>query len=162
MVLDELSALPRPPRILLFTVRMDEVLLHRLNLGGVAGLMRKSANFDRDLRAALTAIIAGESYFPSEVTEAMRCLRSSPDAFFKILSPIEQHLVSLIGLGCTDGMIARCTGRSVSTIRVHYHNIMAKLQLRDRHELLRWARAKGFANGCYRTCREPGGKVPRS
>jgi len=143
-VLDCLNALPCPPQVLLLTGRMDEALLYRLGSGGVAGLIRKGGDFARHLRPALTAVAAGRSYFPPEVGEAVRRFRRSPDAFFKMLSRWELRLVSLLALGLRDAEIAAETGCCCGTIRNHWHNIAGKLGLGDRHDLKRWADAKGF------------------
>jgi len=162
IVLDKLSALPCPPQILLLTGRMNEALLYRVITGGIAGLIPKNGDFARHLRPALAAAAAGMKYFPPEVREAVSRFRNFPDAFFKILSPIERQLLSQAGSGCSDGQIARCTGRCASTIRVHFHNIMAKLGLKDRHELLRWAQAKGLLTGCDRSRCEARGRLRKS
>lgn len=146
-VLDQLNALPRPPRILLLTVRRDDALLYRLGSGGVAGLVWKQAHFDDHLRPALAAVAAGGCYFPPEVCEAVRRFRCSPDAFFKILSPCELRLVSRLALGLNDDDIAAETGRSCGTIRNHWCNIAGKLGLSGRHELKLWAATKGFGLG---------------
>lgn len=161
-VLMQLNALLRPPLVLLLTGRADEAFLYRLGTGDIAGLVWKRVGFADHLRPALAAVAGGGGYFPPEVREAIRRFRRSPDAFFKILSPSEQHLVSLTDLGCTDAEIARCTGRCPSTVRVHFHNLMVKLQLKDRHELLHWARARGLLTGCNRIRCEAWGKLAKS
>lgn len=160
-VLDELNALPHPPRVLLLTGRMNDALLYRVILGDIAGLIPKSGDFDQHLRPALAVVLAGKKYFPPEVVEAARQLRHSPDAFFKILSPIERQMLCRAGTGCPDGQIARCTGRCASTVRVHIHHIMAKLGLKHRPELQRWALAKGLLTGCDRRSCEAWGKMPK-
>jgi len=143
-VLDCLNALSFPPQVLLLTCRKDQALLYRLGFGGIAGLIWKSPDFARGLRLALVALAAGRSYFPPEVCEAVHQFRSSPDAFFKILSPWELKLVSLLAQGFRDEDIAEKTGRSCSTLRSHWHNIAEKLGFHDRHEIQRWAAARGF------------------
>ncbi len=143
---DHLNALPCPPQILLLTCRTDQALLSRLGSVGVAGLIWKSVDFARYLRPALAAIADGGRYFPPEVTAAIRRFRSAPDAFFKILSPWELKLVSLLAQGFRDSDIADRTRRSRGTIRNHWHNIAGKLGLTDRHEIRRWAEAKGFGS----------------
>jgi DNA-binding NarL/FixJ family response regulator len=144
VLLDRLNALRYPPAVLLFTGRKDEALLHRLGAGGVAGLLWKSPDFALLLRPALTAVASGQVYLPSEVKSAVRRFRAAPDAFFKILSPRELELVSLLARGLKDEDIAEATGRTGGTIRNHWYNIAAKLDLRDRHEIRRWAITKGF------------------
>lgn len=144
-VWDQLSALSRPPKILLLTCRADEALLHRLLIGGIAGLIWKKGDFVEHLRPALAAVAAGGSYFPSEVEEAVRRFRASPDAFHKVLSPWELKLVTMLGLGRKDGDIADEIGCSRGTIRNHWRNIAVKLGLGDRHELRLWAERKGFS-----------------
>lgn len=146
-VWEQLHTLPRPPRALLLTGRTDEALLHRVGLGGFAGLLCKDAVLPDHLRPALAVVAAERTYYPREVGEALRRFRGSPDAFFKLLSPWELKLVSLLAQGHRDDDIAAQTGCRGGTIRNHWHNIAGKLGLRDRHDLHRWAVAKGFGFG---------------
>jgi len=144
-VLDRLNALPRPPQILLLTCRRDQALLYRLGSGGIAGLIWKDDDFVRDLlRPALVSLAAGKSYFAPDVSAAMRRFRTSPDAFFKILSPWELKLVTLLAQGFRDDAVALKTGCGSGTIRNHWHNIAVKLGLPDRHAVRLWAEARGF------------------
>lgn len=163
VVLAQLNALPRPPLVLLLTCRADEALLYRVISGGVAGLIWKGVHFADQLRAALAAVVVGDDYFPPEAGAAIRRFRRSPDAFFKILSPWELSLVSLLALGLKDDAIAAEAGCCCGTIRNHWHNIAGKLGLGDRHDLKRWADAKGFGPAISPTlpgqCAEPDGQV---
>lgn len=143
-VWEYLKAMSQRPKILLLTCRTDEVLLHHLVLGEAEGLIWKQSNFADFLRPALAAIVAGSSYFPSGVARALQQFRSSPNAFYKILSPLELRLVSLLVRGWRDEYIAEQIGRSPGTIRNHWHIITRKLGLRDRHDLRIWAETKGF------------------
>lgn len=144
-VWEQLNAMPHPPKILLLTCRSDEALLYRLILGEAAGLIRKQSDFAEYLRPALAAVAGGSSFFLSDTDEVLRQFRSSPNAFYKLLSPWELRLVSRLARGERDEDIANAAGRSRGTIRNHWHIIAGKLGLRDRYDLRAWAEAKGFA-----------------
>jgi DNA-binding NarL/FixJ family response regulator len=145
-VWDQLNAMSHPPHVLLLTCRTDDALLYRISYSGAGGLIWKCVDFAAHLRRALTVVAAGGCYFPSDVGEAIRKFRCSPDAFFKILSPWEQRLVSLLARGLKDNEIAVATGLRRGTIRNHWANLARKLGLSDRHDLTRWAEVKGFGS----------------
>lgn len=143
-VLDRLKALACPPQILLLTCRMDQALLYRVGCEGIASLIWKNGDFAHHLRLALGFAATSRPYLPPEVIEAVRQFRTSPKAFFKLLSPWELELVSLLAQGLRDDEIAFKTGRRCGTIRNHWHNIAGKLGLTGRHDIRHWAESKGF------------------
>lgn len=143
-VLDRLTKLPHPPQIVVLTKRRTEALIYQLSFLRIVSLIWKSGAFAPDLRLALTAAIARQRYLPDEVREETRRLSRDPEAFSKILSPREINLVCLMAQGFSDSEIADKTGCAHGTIRNHRHNIVCKLGLRDKFELVRWAESKGF------------------
>ena len=140
-----LANLPRPPRILLLTVKSDAVTLFRAGYAYIAGMVWKSDPLHDTLRCAVREILAGRRYFAEDVRQAMRSTRTDPAAFFKILSSRELAMLPLLCRGFTDGQIAEQSGLRPATVKSHRQHIMSKLDLHQTADLIRWAAEKGFA-----------------
>jgi DNA-binding NarL/FixJ family response regulator len=145
-LIDELAALRKPPQILVLTGRADDATLYRTWIGAVAGLIWKTSRCAERLKSAFGALANGRRYFPPEVLESIQRFRSSPEAYYKILSLREQSLLSALGHGDSDAQIATATGLAWETVHSHRKHIMGKLNLHHGHELVRWAMDKGFAS----------------
>jgi two-component system, LuxR family, secretion system response regulator SsrB len=141
-----LASRPSPPRVLLLTVKSDEATLYRAHHAPIAGMVWKGCHIHDTLRHAIGEALAGRKYFPADVRDAMRLVRSDPAAFFKILSERELSLLPLLSQGCPDGQIAVQTGLSPATVKSHRQHIMSKLDLHRTADLIRWAAAKGFVD----------------
>ena len=141
-----LASFPRPPRILLLTVKTDAVTLFRAGYAYIAGMVWKTDPVHETLRCAVREVLAGRRYFPENVRQAMRATRTDPAAFFKILSSRELSMLPLLCQGFTDGQIAEQNGLCPATVKSHRQHIMAKLNLHRTADLIRWAAEKGFVN----------------
>lgn len=141
-----LANLPQPPRVLLLTVKADEVTLFRASYAYIAGMIWKTGRVRDALHCAIREVLAGRRYFPDDVRAAMRTIRTDPTAFFKILSGRELSLLPLLCQGFTDDQIAAQTGLCPATLRSHRQHIMAKLDLHRTADLIRWAAEKGFVD----------------
>lgn len=141
-----LASLSFPPRILLLTVKSDEATLYRANHTPISGMVWKASHVHDTLRHAIGEALAGRKYFPADVRDAMRVIRSDPAAFFKILSERELSLLPSLCQGFTDAQIAVQTGLSPATVKSHRQHIMAKLDLHRTADLIRWAAEKGFVD----------------
>lgn len=140
----ELAMQPWQPKLLMLTVRRDDVVLQAAGAKHIDGLIWKSADVGAHLAEALRRVIAGTKYFPAEVREALRKFRADPSAYFKILSDREMELLPLLGSGASDGDIAAALGLSVHTVKSHRHSILAKLNLPSTPRLIHWAIQRGF------------------
>jgi DNA-binding NarL/FixJ family response regulator len=139
-----LANLPRPPRILVFTMKKDAVTLFRAGYAYIAGMVWKTGQVQDTLRCAVREILAGRRYFPEDVREAMRATRTDPAAFFKILSGRELSMLPLLCEGLTDQQIGERNGLRPATVKSHRQHIMTKLDLHRTTDLIRWASEKGF------------------
>ena len=143
---DDLMLQFQPPRIILLTTRRDDITLFLANQPFISGLLWKNTQVAALLPDAVRAVMAGQRYFPPEVQAAIRGLRQSPDAFFKILTPKELELMPHFGGGGTDSDIAGALGLSVSATRSHRQRIMGKLGLHRSIDLMHWAIRTGLVN----------------
>ncbi len=148
----ELAGLRPAPRVLVLTSAAPDIVLSRVSLSPIHGFLLKSSAHDTELALALKELLFGRTYFQPAVLTAIAHTRRQPDHFSKILSSRELELVPLFGFGWTHDRIARHAGLSPATVRTHHQNILAKLNLHGREELMRWAIKKGFTDFRY----EPG------
>ena len=141
-----LANLPRPPRILLLTMKADAVTLFRAGYAYIAGMIWKTGRVQETLRCAIREILAGRRYFSEDVRQAMRATRTDPTAFFKILSGRELSVLPLLCQGLTDRQIGEQNGLCPATVKSHRQHIMAKLDLHRTTDVIRWAAEKGFVD----------------
>lgn len=125
-LIDTLAALPRPPQILLLTVRQDDVTLHRawFDRRKVCGLVWKTSRCHEHLPAALPAVSRGKRYFPLEVVQAIQNFRTADHAFHKLLTPHQQRFMDGFALGESDKQIAATLGIIVEGVRTQKKRIM--------------------------------------
>ncbi|MDI1247244.1 MAG: response regulator transcription factor [Lacunisphaera sp.] len=153
----EMAAINPLIRILVLTAAVPEMAFGRLMNGrNIQGVLVKSSSQGADLEQAVNEVLAGRRYFQGAVLAAMARARREPDHFSKILSRRETELLPLFGYGWPNGKIARYTQLSPATVRTHHQNILAKLNLHGREELMRWALKKGFIDFRH----EPGAVQP--
>lgn len=131
-------------RIAAFTVRSDNVTLHRFDHLHLDGMIWKNQITEVSLKTAIIDLSRGCRYFAPELADKRRDARASPSSWRKILSDREQSLLPWFGLGLTDTEVAEETLANPATIRVHRQNIMRKLDLHRTIDLVRWAQAEGF------------------
>jgi len=65
---------------------------------------------------------------------------SAPDA----LTPREREIVTMVAYGHTNKEIATALGITVKTVETHKTNIMQKLEITSRAELVRFALTQGW------------------
>lgn len=140
----QLQAAAKSARLLLLTIRSDDVALYHANSPSFSGMLWKSVEITNELPLAIRTVLAGGRYFAANVRMSLRRLRSDPQAYFKILSPKEIALLPSLGLGLDDSAVARISGLSVHTVRSHRQHILAKLGMHRSIELVHWCIQHGF------------------
>ncbi|MBV8703420.1 MAG: response regulator transcription factor [Acetobacteraceae bacterium] len=102
---------------------------------GVQGCLPLSSSTDV-AAAAIRLVAAGGAYRPREARMETPVLRErlSPDTKPEaaVLTPREEAVLDLLGRGLPNKVIAHELGMSLGTVKVHVHNIMAKLKVRNR------------------------------
>jgi two-component system response regulator NreC len=139
-----LSEVLSETRVLVLTVHEDEGLLREAIDAGASGYIIKRA-VETELINAIRAVARGEMYIHPSMT---RALFHEPAKRTKTLSgvhesltPRETDVLRLIVRGYTNRQAAEELGLSVRTIETHRANLMGKLGLKSRVELVRWAAA---------------------
>ena len=132
--------------IVILTVSEAERDLLDAVAAGAVGFLTKSTRPD-DLRRAIAAAVAGEPVFSPHLAalvlgEFRRLITRSDET--SALSPREREVVGLVARGHTYKAVAEELFISPKTVENHVRNIMAKLHLSRRHELIRWAVDRGI------------------
>lgn len=136
-------------RILMLSMHENERYLYEALKAGAAGYVLKSAA-DRDLVEACRAAMRGEQFvYSGEVSPAIRGLldgaREDPDALREDpLTPRETEIVKLIAESYSTRQIAQTLVISEKTVDRHRTNILEKLGMHDRVELVRYAIRRGL------------------
>jgi DNA-binding NarL/FixJ family response regulator len=135
-------------RTLILSMHDNEQYLFEALRAGAAGYVLKSVA-DRDLVEACRATMRGEPFlYPGAVRALMRDFvdraRRGEDPREDPLTPRETEIVKLIAEARTTKEIAAELVLSEKTVERHRTNILAKLGMRDRVELVRYAIRRGL------------------
>jgi DNA-binding NarL/FixJ family response regulator len=135
-------------RLLMLSMYDDEQYLYEALKAGASGYVLKSAA-DRDLVEACRAAMRGEPFlYPAAITalisDFLERARAGEDPTPKPLTPRELEVVKLIAEAWTSDAIALELEISRRTVDRHRENILAKLGMRDRVELTRYAIRRGL------------------
>jgi len=144
----ELSHRHPEMRLLMLSMYDDEQYLYEALKAGASGYVLKSAA-DRDLVEACRAAMRGEPFlYPAAVTaliaDFLARAQAGESAAPEPLTPRELEVVKLIAEAWTSDAIALELGISRRTVDRHRENILAKLGMRDRVELTRYAIRRGL------------------
>ena len=144
----EIATLRPDLRVLMLSMHESEQYLFEALKAGASGYVLKSAA-DRDLVEACRATLRGEPFlYPSGVAVLIRDFldraRDGDEAPIDPLTPRELQVVKLIAEAHTNTQIAEMLQISVKTVERHRENVMAKLGMRDRVELTRYAIRRGL------------------
>ena len=135
-------------RVLILSMHDNEHYLFQALRAGASGYVLKSVA-DRDLVEACRAAMRGEPFlYPGAVRALMRDwlerVRRGQDIDDDPLTPRETEIVKLIAEARTSRQIAELLFISEKTVERHRTNILAKLGMRDRVELVRYAIRRGL------------------
>jgi DNA-binding NarL/FixJ family response regulator len=114
--------------------------------GGARGYVTKSVD-GPELLEAIHRVAAGEAVFSPRlagfVLDAFSGATAPVADELDQLSPREREVMRFIARGYTYREVARELVLSVKTVETHVSSVLRKLQLSNRHELARWAQARG-------------------
>jgi DNA-binding NarL/FixJ family response regulator len=140
----EISARAPDVRILVLSMYDNEQYLFEALKAGASGYVLKSVA-DQDLLAACRSTMRGEPFlYPAAVTALIRDHLRRDSVPERILTPREEEIVKLIAEGNSTKEIADLLVISAKTVDRHRANILAKLGMRDRLALTRYAIREGL------------------
>jgi len=143
------ARLPEVNILVLTMHRSDEYFFQMLE-AGAAGYLLKGAETN-ELINAVRAVARGDVFlYPSMARRLVQeYLSQSPSQVSAAahLTEREREILKLIAEGFSNGEIADRLVISPSTVHSHRANLMRKLELGSRHELVQYARQKGLIGG---------------
>jgi DNA-binding NarL/FixJ family response regulator len=138
-------------RVLIITVHEDDSLLQEAIKAGAAGYIVKRA-VESELIDAIRAVRRGDIYIHPAMARALLRDMAPPgpgtakETPVETLTPREIDVLRLIAKGCTNRQMADILSISVRTVEGHRANLMSKLNLHGRVELVRYARENDLLN----------------
>lgn len=134
--------------ILALTMHEDEQYFFEMLNAGASGYMPKRAAPD-DLVSAIRVVSQGNVYlYPTLakllVKDFLGRSETDPTTAADALTPREREVLTLIAEGHTNREIAKALTISHKTVDRHRENIMRKLNLHSRVELVKYAIEKGL------------------
>jgi DNA-binding NarL/FixJ family response regulator len=144
----EISRRHNPPRILMLSMYDNEQYFFESLKVGASGYVLKSVA-DQDLVQACRAAMRGESFLYPGVTSTLvrnylDRVRRGERVQARGLTPRENEVIKLIAEGHPSSEIAETLAISLKTVERHRSNILAKLGMRDRTQLTRYAIRAGL------------------
>lgn len=121
-LLQRISAMANPPRVVIYTGEMSDIVLRTAIREGAAGLVHKSEPPERLLQAIAVAAAGGRD-FPAAA-------RRQPP--MEALTKREQELLAALAQGASNSQLAEDLGVSVNTVKFHLRNLYEKLDVRNR------------------------------
>jgi DNA-binding NarL/FixJ family response regulator len=130
-------------KVLILSIYDDEDMVARCLSAGVAGYVLKDAP-PSQLVYAIEAVNKGEQYMSPRVVSYVldRYVSGSeqqPRTRYDLLSDREREILVLLAEGESLKDVAQRLSLSVKTVDAHKVNLMRKLELHDRSELIRYA-----------------------
>lgn len=137
-----------PPRVLILSMHDNEQYFFESLKVGASGYVLKSVA-DEDLVSACRAALRGEAFvYPGAMSALVRDyldrLRRGERVPETVLTAREDEVLKLIAEGSSSKEIARALTISIKTVENHRANILAKLGMRDRTQLTRYAIRAGL------------------
>jgi DNA-binding NarL/FixJ family response regulator len=131
--------------IVMLSMYDDERYMFDALSAGASGYVLKRAA-DEELIEAIRAVASGKSYLPATTQSALvkEWLEHDDQAPRDPLTPREQDVVKLIAEAYTNKQIGSILNVSAKTVESHRANVLAKLGMRDRVELVRYAIRRGL------------------
>lgn len=139
---------PDGPRVVIVTTfDLDEYVYGALD-AGATGFLLKNSGPELLVEAIRSAAVDESLISPAVTTRLLDHLgRSSTRALGKLdhrqLSKREDEVLRAVALGATNTEIATDLHLSVSTVKAHVANLLAKVEARNRVELAMWAYRTG-------------------
>ncbi|HEY2421075.1 MAG TPA: response regulator transcription factor [Neobacillus sp.] len=144
----ELKKLLPDVNILILTMHDDEEYLFRAIQAGASGCILKSAPHD-ELMSAIESVAIGDAYLHPAATKRLMeqylgSMKQDSSDMYNHLSEREKEVLTLIAKGYANKEIAEQLVISVKTVETHKGNLMEKLQMKTRPELVEYALKKGL------------------
>ncbi|SDS00679.1 response regulator transcription factor [Microlunatus soli] len=148
--LEELTALARPPQVIMLTTFDLDSHIRRALRAGAAGFLLKDASPD-ELINAIRTVATGDAILAPSVTRRLiadfadhdDAGESSARKRLEPLSPRERDVASAVSRGLSNAEIGRQLRMTETTVKAHVSRSLAKLNLSNRVQLALLAHQAG-------------------
>jgi DNA-binding NarL/FixJ family response regulator len=132
-------------RVLMLSMHDDEHYLFEALKAGASGYVLKR-EADQDLVGAVHAVGRGEAFLTNAAERSIirQWMADGAEGPAVPLTPREEEVVKLIAEAHTNAQIAEILHVSEKTVESHRANVLRKLGMRDRVELVRYAIRRGL------------------
>jgi len=132
-------------RVLILSMHDDEHYLFEALKAGASGYVLKR-EADQDLVGAIRAVGGGEAFLTNAAERSMirEWMDDGAEGPAIPLTPREEEVVKLIAEAYTNLQIADILHLSEKTVESHRANVLRKLGMRDRVQLVRYAIKRGL------------------
>ncbi len=133
--------------ILVLTMHRSEEYFFKMLDAGASGYVLKGAETEELIHAVQTVARGDAFLYPSmarRLVDRFLKVQSGQKSYEKQLTPREDEILQLIANGYSNNDIAEKLVISPSTVHTHRTNIMHKLGLSKRHQLVQYAREQGL------------------
>ena len=130
-------------KIIAFSMFDQEDAVRQMIEAGASGYLLKNSPLEEVL-TAIQQVAKGETYFDATIDLSLFSKDAKQAPKKQLLSKSEREILKLIGQGKTSSEIAAIRFNSVSTVETHRKNIIRKLGLHGKGELLRYAIEKKY------------------
>ncbi|KAB1930657.1 response regulator transcription factor [Micromonospora sp. ALFpr18c] len=133
----EMAAIPHAPAVIIVTTFDDDAYVLDAIASGARGFLLKRSSA-QDLLSAVRTVAAGGAILSAEITGAVleRVRSTGPATRVNLaayqLTARETDVLTLIGAGLNNDEIAKSLHLSMSTVKTHVANVLAKTGSRDR------------------------------
>ncbi|MCZ7574281.1 MAG: response regulator transcription factor [Ardenticatenaceae bacterium] len=134
-------------RVLVLTMHEGEDFFFGMLQAGASGYVLKGASSHELLNAIRSVYRGGIYLYPTMATKLVSDYLSRPSSEqtgYDDLTSRERDVLTLIAEGLTTQEIADKLMISANTVQTHRHNMMEKLNLRNKSELIKYAIRKGL------------------
>jgi len=136
-------------KVLILTMYETEQFILEMLRCGASGYILKRAS-TRELIPAIQAVSQGEAYLYPSITKKvmdryLEQIQTGEKAYDRErLTERELDIISLVAEGTTNREIAKFLSISIHTVQTHRLNLMKKLDIHNRTELVRYAIREGL------------------
>lgn len=125
-------------KVIAFSMFEQEDAVRQMLQAGVSGYLLKNTSL-KEVLNAIREVAAGGTYFDRGINPELLQSPGKKSGSKPLLSKSEKEILRLIGQGKTTSEIAQLRFTAVSTVEKHRKNMIRKLGLSGKGELLRYA-----------------------
>jgi len=132
-------------KIILLTMHDEEIYVREALENQLHGYLLKNSEAN-ELYEAMQRVMKGEMFYRTKIPETQLKKLMEGRKKKSVLTQREKEIVRLTSLGYTNMQIANQLNISPKTVENHKANIMQKLNLKDKHELIKYAIKNHFVD----------------